>query len=266
MKLVGLAVLASSIICSAATACMRPQIDERAVQWSTAIVEARLISIDPEVKLSGETMERRGALGALGTATTSYFYRIYQFEVTRTIDGPLKVGQKVPILRLFSRTKEPLTGCAQHLSAQSVEKEFLLLLRPMSQFKMMVPQGVKPPDLAGAMWIVHLEPKDSLSPSALKDLDRTIEGVRAIEQQATADRIKQLVSQTENATSDAQAGPSIRALQRLGPVVLPAVQQVLSTNPRGPLRTRLMQVVSDVSPPEPILMIEAEKPAMDTRK
>src|SRR5579864_8825407 len=79
----------SVIFSATAAACLRPQLDERAMQWSSEIVEARLVSIDPDVKL-GDTQERRGPIGALGTATTSYFARVHRFDVTGSIQGTLK--------------------------------------------------------------------------------------------------------------------------------------------------------------------------------
>jgi hypothetical protein len=239
--------------------------DERAVQWSSDIVQAKLLSIDPEVKLAGEVREFRGPIGALGSAVTAYYYRLYQFEVTRTLDGSLKTGEKFPVIRLFSRTQEPPLSCAQHLTDAGVGKEFILLVRPFSQFKTIVPTGVVPPKVAGAMWIVHLEPSETSSPSALKELITTIEGARTAEQQATPQRIDHLISQVESAPTDAQAGPSIRALQRIGPKVLPSVDKALAGTRDATRQGRLQQVVHDVTPTEPILMIEAQKSEPEDR-
>lgn len=242
-------------------ACMRPAADERAVQWSTAVVEARLGSIGPETKL-GDVQERRGALGALGVATVSYFCRTYTFEVTRSLDGPFKVGEKVPVVRLFSRTQEPPIGggggCAQHLSPEGVGKEFLLMVRALSEFKAVVPNGVKPPDVKGAMWVVHLEAKDSVKPEAMRQLMTTIEGVRAAEQQYDPARADRMILQIQSTVTDAQAGPSVRALERMGLKVLPAVQAA-AMKVNGAARTRLLGVVNDLTPPEPVNGVEVMK-------
>src|SRR5206468_9891634 len=104
-------------------ACLRPTMDERAVQWSTAIVKAKLLSVGPRTTL-GQITERQGPRGALGQAKTTFSYRTYQFEVTESLDGPYKKGQKVPVVRIFAVTDAPLI-CSQHLHQGSVKSEFL---------------------------------------------------------------------------------------------------------------------------------------------
>ncbi|HEY8751781.1 MAG TPA: hypothetical protein VIM11_27620 [Tepidisphaeraceae bacterium] len=261
-----LALLVSPLV---TIACMRPTMDERAVQWSSAIVEAKLLSAGPEIKL-GEIQERRGALGTLGVATISYSYRLYTFSVTRALDGALKPGDKLPIIRLFSKADEPplssnnappqpnLDPCVQILDPKTVGKEFLVMARLLSEFKAVVPNGVTMPDIKGAMWVVHVEPKESLKPATLEELTTTISNVRDTERQIDPARVDRLLTQIQSAPSDDRAGPSIRALERLGPKILPTVQQA-ATKTSGPARTRLLQVVSDLMPPEPINMIEVVK-------
>jgi len=194
-------------------------------------------------------------------ATVSYFSRTYSFEVVRSLDGPFKTGQKVPVVRLFSKTQEPPLGgggCAQHLSPEGVGKEFLLMVRSLSEFKAVVPNGVKQPDVAGGMWVVHLEAKDSMRPEAMQQLTTTIEGVRAAEQQFDAARVDRLISQIQAAPTDAQAGPSVRALERMGTKVLPAVQAA-AMKVNGAPRTRLLAMVNEMTPPEPVNAVEAVK-------
>ncbi len=250
-----------------AIACMRPAIDERAVQWSDAIVEAKLASIGPEVKL-GEVQERRGALGALGNATVTYYYRQYTFDVTRSLDGSLKAGEKLQIVRLFSKTEEPAVSgaaapvptpstdpCSTLLVKDNVGKPFVVLLREMSKFKAIVPAGVNPPNVKGAMWIVHIAAKDSVNPTAMDQFTSTITSVRDTEAHVDPARVERLIGQIEYAQNDERAGPSVRALEKLGTKVIPTVQQAaMKTN--GQPRTRLLQVVSDLTPPEPIVQVE----------
>jgi len=250
-----------------AAACMRPTMDERAVQWSDAIVEAKLASIGPEVKL-GEVQERRGALGALGTANITYYYRVYTFDVTRTLDGSVKNGEKLPVVRLFSKTEEPAVAgattpapppstdpCSQLLVKDNVGKQFVVMTRLLSQFKAVVPAGISPPNVKNAMWIVHLATKDSVNPTAMEQLSSTITGVRDTEAHVDPARVEKLIGQIENAPNDERAGPSVRALEKLGTKVIPTAQQAaMKTN--GAARTRLLQVVSDLTPTEPIVQVE----------
>jgi hypothetical protein len=252
---------------AAAVACMRPQMDERAVQWSSAIVEARLMSIRPDVVL-GQIQERQGALGVLGVSTTTYLYRLYEFRVTRALDGELKEGQTFPVIRLFSRVEQrnllqQSGGCGQHLGPNGIGKDFLLLVRPLTQFKNIVPNGIDPPAVKNAMWVVHLGTKDSLAPSAVEELKATIQGVHAAAQQATPERVGHLISQIAAAGTDARAGPSIRALERIGPSVLPAVEKAVASESDPLARNRLTQIVIDLTPPQPIIMIETQHPVQE---
>jgi hypothetical protein len=265
------AVITLSLVLAVSTvpsnACMRPTIDERAVQWSDAIVEAKLASIGPEIKL-GEVQERRGALGTLGTANITYSYRLYTFDVIKTLDGAIKPGEKLPIIRIFSRTEEPAVAnatagpapassdpCSQLLVQGNVGKEFVVLTRLLSQFKAIVPAGVKIPDVKGAMWIVHVAAKDSLQPAAMDQLTSTITAVHDTERQIDPARVDRLIGQIEYAQNDDRAGPSIRALEHLGPKVIPTVQTAAMKG-NGQPRTRLLQVVSDLTPTEPIMLVE----------
>jgi len=239
---------------SAAKACTRPEMDERAVQWATAIVQARLLSIGPKVDLAGQTQERQGPRGTMGVATTTYSYRVYQFEVTDTLDGPYKKGDTVPVLRLFSRSENSLLPCEQHLTKAAVTREFILLVRPMADFKYVVPDGVKRPDVKGAMSVVHLDQTDELKPDALPKLKGTLNSVRAAEKQITPETLQRLIKSVQKAPDDARAEPSIRALERLGPRVMPQVQAA-ADKARGDGQARLLRVVGDLTPPDPVNML-----------
>ena len=262
MKAVLLSLAIVTLFSAGAAACMRPQLDERAVQWSSAIVEARLSSISADVRI-GQIQERQGALGVLGVSTTSYFYRTYDFRVIRVLDGTMKKGDSFPVIRLFSQVEaqgaQQPGGCGQHLAPDSVGKEFLLLVRPLSESKIIVPNGITPPDVKGAMWVVHLEPMESVSPAILSGLETTIASVRAARDQATPQQVDHLIGQIAGAGTETRAGPSVRALERIGPSVIPAVQKAAAAQTDAQARDRLVQVVSDLTPPDPIGMIEARK-------
>lgn len=251
------AVLLSSI--SASRACMRPEMDERAVQWSSAIVQAKLVSIAPPVDLPGQTQERQGPRGTLGVATTTYSYRVYQFEVIDSLEGPYKTGDSIPVLRLFSRSENSLLPCEQHLTKDGVNKEFILMVRPLAEFKYVVPEGVKRPDVKDAMSVVHLEPVDNLKPDAIAKLKRTIQGVRAGEKQITPETVQRLIKSIQKAPNDARAEPSIRALERMGPRVMSDVQAA-ADKARGEPQARLLRVVSDLTPPDPVNMLLSQPP------
>lgn len=242
----------------ACPACLRPQIDERAVQWSTAIVQAKLVSIGPKTTL-GQLQERQGARGALGVSTTSYFYRQYDFEVTRAIDGPLKQGDRVPVLRIFMTIENPPAICSQHLTTATVGKSFLLLLRPMSQFDLIWPNTIKKPDVKGAMIVVHLEAEDGAKPPAADDLGTTIVEARADARRATPKRIEAQIAALESAADDAKARPAIEALSRMGPAALPQLQQALN-KASGPAQARLLQIMAELTVPDPVMKSTDDEP------
>ncbi|MGH7179926.1 MAG: hypothetical protein ACREJC_21295, partial [Tepidisphaeraceae bacterium] len=64
--------------------CLCPEISDRAIQWSSAIVNATLVAIEPRVELP--TPATQPADQPVQTDA----YRIWKFEVTESIDGPLR--------------------------------------------------------------------------------------------------------------------------------------------------------------------------------
>lgn len=238
-------------------ACLRPDIDERAVQWSTAIVEAKLVKAGEKTTL-GQVQERQGARGALGVATTTYFYRQYDFEVTRPMDGPYKKGDHIPVLRLFMTIENPPGICSQHLTKAAAGKEFLLLLRPLSKFELIWPNSIKKPDVKDAMIVVHLEPEDANKPLP-PDLGTTIVEARADARQATPKRLQAQLAALQAAPDDAKAAPAIEALSRMGPAILPDLQQAV-TKLTGPAQTRLYQLMADLNLPDPVMKTADDEP------
>jgi len=233
-----------------ARACLRPQIDERAVQWSTAIVEAKLVSIGQRTSL-GQLQERQGALGALGVATTTYAYRTYEFQVTRPIDGSYKTGDRIPVLRIWMTVENPPAICSQHLVKAAVGKEFLLLLRPLSQFELIWPNQIRKPDVSGAMVVVHLAPKDDKAADQ-GDLGTTIVEARSDERQATPKRIQAQIAAVESAADDDKDKPAMESLGRMGPKVIADLRKA-ADKATGQGQFRLMQLVAELTPPDPVM-------------
>ena len=250
------AVILVMLICAAgASACLVPEINQRAVQWSTAIVQAKLLAEGSPVPL-GQLQERQGARGALGIATIDYSYRIYTFEVTGSLDGPYKKSDKIEVVRLLENTTNPPGFCSQHLSKQGVGKEFLLLLRPLSGFMLVLPNSVKKPDVKDGMVIVHLAAMNELKPDALTNLMADIADVRTSEKRIKTQQVQQQIDAALTAADDPHAEPAIRALVRMGPKVLSQVQAAAdkaTANPQG--QSRLYRVVGELSAPDPLVKI-----------
>jgi len=258
----GTLLIAFFLLAEPALACLRPTIDERAVQWSTSIVIAKLNSIDAPVQLDGSVKERRGNLGILGTAETFYFSRVYHFTVTQVLDGTATVGEAVSVLRVTSRTEEPQLNCGQHLTPKSVNGSFLLLLRPFSTFTQALPNPITPPKDPSLQCIIHMEELASLKPDDLKAVQNTIESTHAAESQfnqKTADRLLAKIAYTAN---NLVASPSIRAFEKFGLKGLAALDTAMGREPLGsPAYSRLQVVRSDLMPPTSLISMIGSEPA-----
>jgi hypothetical protein len=233
------------LVASASKACMRLQMDDRAVQWSTAIVEAKLVSIDPPVKLEGEVKTFRPPFGVL---TSWYYYRVYHMEVTRSLDGTFKNGDSVTIVRPFWRSAQ--TSCQQNLTKEGIGKEFLAMLMPVSKFKLFFPEDLTGYKLKDGMFIVHLELKETMKHGAIAELENRIANVRGAEQQIDAKQVERLIGQVKNAPAPERAGPALRALERMGPKIVPQLQDAIKNMPPNSQQSALLAIILRLSPPE----------------
>jgi hypothetical protein len=231
---------------SVSSACMRLQMDDRAVQWSTAIVEAKLVSIDPAVRLKGVV---RTYLPQMGLVTSYYYYRVYHMEVTRTLDGTLKKGDPVTVVRLFWSYRHSSSSCQQNLTADNVGKQFLALLMPTSKFKYFVPEAVTPPKVKGGMFIVHLEMKEALQPGVEEQLQQRITSVRDAEKLIDPKQVDRLLAQVKDAPSPDRAGPALRALERMGPKIVPQLEAAVPKLPNDTRQAELTNVIQRLAPP-----------------
>lgn len=238
----GVAIL--SVAVSVSKACMRLQMDDRAVQWSTAIVEAKLLSIEPPVRLQGEVHTFKPPYGVLATW---YYYRVYHMQVVRSLDGSLKKGDPVTIVRLFWNGQQ--IRCQQNLTLDSVGKEFLAMLMPISTFKLFVPEGITGLKVKDGMFIVHLELKESLAATVIPELERRIAAVRDAEAQIDPKQVDRLIARVKDTTDPDRAAPSLRALERMGPKILPQLEAGLKLMPADARQAELNNVIFHVSPP-----------------
>jgi hypothetical protein len=235
---------AVALAASASNACMRQQMDDRAVQWSTRIVEAKLLSIDPPVKLQGEMRTFKPPFGVLATW---YYYRVYRLQVIRSLDGPSKKGDTVTIVRLFWNGQQ--VSCQQNLTPDSIGKDFLAMLMPISTFKQFVPEGITGLKVKDGMFVVHLELKEMLSKTTIPQLEQRIAGVRAAEAQIDPKQVDRLIERIKNEPNSERAGPSLRALERMGPKIVPQLEAGLKLMPPDQRQSELYNVIDRLSPP-----------------
>ena len=196
-----------------ALACLRTTLDERAIQWSTAIVEAQLKSIGP---VEGNT-------------------QTYFFAVTTSLDGPLKESDILIVERTFSDDAPP-SRCAVTLKDKLQGQQFILLLRPGGHQKQMT--------------IVHMLNRADLDDGAMADLNAKIADVRHAEEAGIDDAIAAQVTALATAQDAVEAEGAERALLQFGPRVLPALKKQMDEPDIADAgRTRLKRVIGELTPP-----------------
>src|SRR5437667_12781896 len=88
-----------------ARACLRDEIDEKTIQWSNLIVEAKLVEVSERVEMKALAVKPpAGAKG--GDISAVYWLRVYSFEVQKVIDpagGSIKPRHRIEVVRLFGK-------------------------------------------------------------------------------------------------------------------------------------------------------------------
>jgi hypothetical protein len=258
------AILATLVWAHCASACLRTIPDERAVQWSSAIVEAKLVAVGERVELAKFEVaaERRGA----PKSTQTYWYRLYTFEVNESLDGTVKKGQKISVARFFGLIESPLTVCSQQITRANIGKSFVLLLRPEADTPLNTGQLLqtrkdpRTPKLhqAKAYVTVFVSAKDDFTADQKSDLKKTIAATRKAESAGTPAKLKQTVDQLMAANDESKVTQSRDALIAMGPKVATPLKLVMEKQDEVG-KARLEKVLAELLPPAvPIVM---EKPS-----
>lgn len=201
-------------------ACLRATLDERAIQWSTAIVEAELKSIDPVVE-EGDSNKH---------ATQLCF-----FAVKTSIGGPLKDGDIFTVTRAFSNDAPPLR-CAVTLKDKRQGEKFILLLRRSTNKR--------------DMTIVHMASRADFDDGMIADLQARIADVRRAEAAGTDEAIAAQVAALASAQDVVEADEAEKALLGFGPRAIEALTRKLddpALTDAG--RTRAKRVIGELTPP-----------------
>src|SRR5258707_179425 len=175
----------SLIASSAAFACLRATPDKRAIQWSDAIVHAKLVAIIDPTK------------------------EIYNFNVTDSIDGPLKPGQELRVEHLAPPGADQ--ACGGHLTTDDTGKNFLLLVRSTSNHDY------------GMVNITSADKSDGHGADAFKQL---VAETRKAEASLTDEQMKIQAQAYADAQDDTEADQAEEALRQMGPKALPMIRQV----------------------------------------
>lgn len=214
-----------------ASACLRPELDERAIQWSPIIVKANLVSAKDPASIK---------LVPLGLVVSTW-------KITEVFDGPLKVDAEITVYSFVPTlvAGEPMPNpCAEMPPAG---KSRILLLRPAKECTFAQRKDVL--DLPGdAYCVVQHVVEEDINDDAVKDLKQKIATVRKAEA-AYSEKEAALQAETlVNAVDDTEADHADAALLDMGPKALPAMKATLAKT-TGPGKNRLERIIDELSPP-----------------
>lgn len=241
MRLVATAaILVSFLLIRPCGACLRDTLDDRAVQWSSEIVLAKLAAM-------GDAKPMDSA-----AANSNIQYQTYDFEITERYDGPGKIGDKVRVIRFIDGADTQKSSiCGQTFTSSQVGKSFLLLLRPEADLRWS-DGGADPrtPEVHAlkAFVVVHLESAHDLGSDGLEDAKYTISSARAAEAQFKAEDARLQAQTMISAADDTEESQAEHALMEMGFKVAPILQEAMS-QADGSSRARLQRILRAVSPP-----------------
>jgi hypothetical protein len=218
--------------------CLRDSLDDRAVQWSSLIVMAKLSAVHDPQALSDPIQ-----------------YQLYDFQVTSTLDGPAKAGDTVHVVRFISGPNSQKSSiCGQAFTDKQIGKEFLLLLRPEADLRWSESDSNPDPrtpqlhDLK-AFVVVHLDLAYDLGSEGLDDAKYEISNVRAAEAQFKPDDAKLQVQTMINAADDTEESQAEQAIQDMGPKAIPTLRDALASADDDAAKARVNKMIRALSPP-----------------
>jgi hypothetical protein len=244
------ATLVIGLLIAPAGACLRTSLDDRAVEWSTLIVLAKMTAIhDPQTIASITTRPSEKSGG--GGATQ---FQLYDFEVTSNIDGAAKTGDAIRVIRFIEGAAAAKNSiCGQTFTPRTVGKLFFLMLRPESDLRWADRDNGPDPRTAdlhalGAYFVVHLELASDLGNDGIEDAKYTVTSTRAAEAQFKPDDAKLQAQTLIEAQDDTEEGQAEHALLEMGPKAIEPLKAYMSqVDEQG--RARIQRVIRQLLPP-----------------
>jgi len=262
----------------AARACLRDQIDARAIQWSSQIVEAKLVEVSERIEMKAVIIKPKA--GTTGSEVSAvYYYRVYSFEVEKVIESAgnsMKPKYRFEVLRFFGKIDDANAAavpavahpCADTLSRAAMGHSFVLLLKHEQDVKFEKPPVWNDPknsdprdaEVHGtrAYVAVHLMLREKTTDADMAKLRAVLTETRAAEKKVSDAEIKKSVEAIVHAASDAQAEPAMSALRAVG---FKAVGHIKSARDRRGIppgvKDRLAKLAIELSP-TPISILVGE--------
>ena len=223
-------------------ACLTANIDKRAVQWSTLIVQAKLSSLGDKLDIPGAD----GSVKRPSGRPNAVAYRVVSFEITDVVDGVAAPGDVVKALVLIGG--KPGDGICPALLPDSVGKKFILLLRPFEQTTLDLPDIQTPLNIGlNTMVIVSQLGEADMNSETMNDLKAFVTKTRSAAP-PSADQLAAQVVTVASAHDDTEATEAEKAIEDIGPSAVPMLEDRIKTaNDAG--RTRLRHLIDDLSPP-----------------
>jgi hypothetical protein len=224
--------------------CLHELLDARAIQWSTLIVEGKLISISAQKQM--------WAASEPTSRPTGWSYEIYTFQVSDVFDGPDVTGQ-VRVIRFVGPEETRTDPCGQELSHGSLGKAYVLMLRPEAGLEWSKSAAEPDPrdtavEVLHAYVFVHLEALDDLGPDGVADLKRQIADTRAAEAQFSEDQARTQARTLADAADETEADGAEQALEGMGFKAESAVEVVMR-NVGEARKERLRRVLNVIALP-----------------
>lgn len=229
-----LPVLMALLIWADARACMRGQLDDRAIQWASLIVEAKLTKIDNAHPLP--TTQPGPAVKQV----------VYHFQVQSMFDGIGGVGDEIKVVRFVGQASESPTSCAVSLNKSSVGKSMILTLRKADEVTL--PKNASVETAKGTFVLVHIADAKDYDANDRADLKRQIAEVRKSESAVDDKQIAQQVHAAAFAEDDTEANEAEDAIKQIGTKAIPELQKVMPDAPPAG-KTRLKALLDDLTPP-----------------
>ena len=231
------------LIWADARACMRDELDTRAVQWSSLIVEAKLTKIDDP---TGVATTRPGA---------AVKQIIYHFQVQTLFDGIGSPGDEVKVVRFFRRGDDAGKEDPVSFDKSRVGKSMILALRRGELAKL--PDGAKLDDSKKTFVVVYVADAKDFDANDRADLKRVIADVRKSESGAVEKQITQQVHAAAFAEDETEAAEAEDAIRQMGTKALPELQKALPDAPSAG-KTRVKRLIDELTPPPVPIEREAQ--------
>jgi hypothetical protein len=249
LHIIALAVLISAMIVSAECPCTT--VNNLAVQWSSLIVQAKLLAIGAPIDMHASPSTMPGA----ADASSAFQYQLDDFQITQVLDGKAKSGDRLEIVRFMQAGSSAETLCGEELTAAQAGKSYVLLLRPNGDLdwsRMPGQSDPRPADLkkGNPYSVMNIDSSDDLGADGIASIKDTITDARRADAGFTQDDARTQAHILATASDETESGDARESLMDMGPKAIPSIRAELSASGNQDVqRTALEATLRALSPP-----------------